>query len=548
MLGVTCKVKKMNPYHPDREDYCFNGRWKIIRGQEWFVNGEFHFPPIRDQNPENIGIHRTLYGWNIAHDGVIYEQNDTNLRLAMRRHFAKVRPDYKCSEMFYDAFDGYLRRCGKAWFRKNTAKMVEIMRPHVRDREYTLTLLEGAEDLITQPHPKQKLRIDALTEAKLNDMVARKVWLVTQLIKLKPDEIAKLNKYGRVIFDMGVLASLQSVPFGNHVKDLTDGKLIRYKDCEILFLKSPKPSEICQELFNIWESKCKIKALIFSDDAVVGVLMDGVWRVINCDLSSNDSCKFRELYDAFFLAYECPREIKAAITGQIESVCRMMSLDNDICVLIKNSDLFLPSGLGITSQINTWTWFCIIVEWADKHAQIRIPHDLIKLAENVGHKVTLDICEIPEDMQFLKHSPILSAAQVWTCVLNLGVVFRASGVCRGDLPGRGDCRERAKDFQHSLMHGLLRGIDYAPIRKLQPSGRLIDLRDKVPSKSGFDVAEEEVVHQYTSENFYKRYRLTPTQICQLEEEISWFGYGSVLYSRAASAVLQKDYGLTTPLR
>jgi hypothetical protein len=71
-----------------------------------------------------------------------------------------------------------------------------------------------------------------------------------------------------------------------------------------------------------------------------------------------------------------------------------------------------------------------------------------------GYIVTMDYCEYDEDLQFLKHSPILTTSGHYQPMLNLGVLLRASGSCKGDVPGRGDLSTRFRDFQASLLQGM----------------------------------------------------------------------------------------------
>jgi hypothetical protein len=539
MLGSECKVDKK---------YVFNGRWRVLRGREHWLKDEVRFPPTTNANVEKVGKYRTLYGWNFAHNGVIYKKSDHNLRLALRRHFCKVYPDYPHPDP--ENFDKNCRTQQREWFANKTSVVRDLIKRTLGEIEFEWTMEEAAEELTKVPHKKQRLRLDAHTILLLEQTISRRVWLVTQLLKLKEDEIAKLDKYGRIIVDEGVEASLQTVPFGNHVKDCSDGKVMRYKDCEILFLKSPRPSVIADELLKIWDTKCRVKALIFSDDAVVAVEVGGKMVIINADLSSNDSCKTEALFTAFCDVYEAPDSVRNAIFGQILSNCRVMSLDNLHCMIIKPLEMFLPSGIGVTTPVNTFTWICIIIEWIDELYSHGIPdlHHLITTAERVGHKITLDVCTIREDMQFLKHSIIEDINHDYAAVINLGVVLRASGSCRGDLPGSGSIPDRARDFQHSLMNGLLRGIDYPPIRVLQPDGKLIDISSKITTNAQYDTELLETVnHTFTADAFYRRYRLTSNQILQFEEELTMLGPGKVVYSEAASAILEKDYGLKCPL-
>jgi hypothetical protein len=66
-----------------------------------------------------------------------------------------------------------------------------------------------------------------------------------------------------------------------------------------------------------------------------------------------------------------------------------------------------------------------------------------------------EICQRPVDLQFLKHSPALSTTGEYRALKNLGVLLRASGSCKGDLPVDRSLTtlQRARAFQRGLIHG-----------------------------------------------------------------------------------------------
>lgn len=535
--------------------YEFNGRFCEIGNSGYWIDNEIRFPKT-DWDESEIEIDfRTHYGWNVAHNGVINSGSDNNMRLGVRRHFAKVVPDYKCTDRFRSDFDQYLRLQQRIWFTKNGKKMVSLYLTCFGKMNFEAEMREEARTLTLLPHPKRVLRLDTEREIRYNHQISKKVWAKSVWWKPKRKEMAKPSseakpKYVRLIVDLGVAASLQTVPFATQVKKNMDGKLFRYEGCECLFLNSPSPTTITQEMLNCWGSRIPVKMLVFSDDAIIVVLIDGVYRKFNADISSNDSTKTEYFFKNFMDCTECPDEVRVAIIKQILAPIRIISTNRKYCILIRAKEMYLQSGIGITTPVNTHAWMCMFVAIVDFWYQGRITceMDLLKACEEVGHKITLEECYEVEDLQFLKMSLCLTSKGEYFAVLNLGVILRASGVCRDNLPGKGDMATRARNFQFSLMNGLLTGINFQPLRYLQPQGELVDVDfDSVSGALRYTMSGEVVWNSYDSATFYNRYRLTPTEIEELEYHLKHTGLGETCYSPAASKILKKDYGLTVPL-
>ena len=150
-------------------------------------------------------------------------------------------------------------------------------------------------------------------------------------------------------------------------------------------------------------------------------------------------------------------------------------------------------------------------------------------------------------MQFLKHSPVFDVDGKIRAVLNIGVLLRASGVSKGDLPGRGDLRLRAQAFQGALLQGMYPRmhtpmIDNMKGACLPPTAAATAAVQKMLEHK---TAHEDADEHYTidTHQLLKRYRLTPLQEHTLTDVFGKMTYGQHLCDSAVDAVLNLDYGL-----
>jgi len=209
------------------------------------------------------------------------------------------------------------------------------------------------------------------------------------------------------------------------------------------------------------------------------------------------------------------------------------------------------SGLTITTTINSVASMLIVRSIAKDKATT--PLEIAAAARKVGFILTTDEAVTYHELQFLKHSPIVDSNGVLQPLLNLGVVLRASGQCKGDLPGRSSVPlcERARAFQQALLQGLAPRCHYTFIDNLKAtcSGPAsIEAASRVYKdyiQHKFEGNEEQDTFFVESEEVFRRYGLTHQQGAELEEYAGDLGYGRAYTGEAVSLVLEKDYGLSS---
>lgn len=522
--------------------YRFNDRFKLPNS-EYVINSEVVFKDIRHGHHEYLPKdYRSFFGWNFAHNGVIYDKNVVNLRLALRRHLAeRLNP----VDPYDFSYDRRLRENQRNYIADNKDQIIAMVVGALGWIEHKESMVDEAIKLMTLPHPKRRLRENDMRQRLADGGSGLDVWIRKAIWKMKVDEFAKPEKWGRIIVDLGVSASLQGAPYAQYCKDYLGDKVIVHNGHAFYFATHPQPSYIKQQFIQLMTHSYKSYFLVFSDDCACSIMDDqNEMRYYNADISSCDCSHEEALFHLLFELFRTPPEIEKALIGQIMARIQIRHPHNkNIKVNIEPKNLYLQSGITITTLINVLAWLLIF------HSYVEHQGDLITAAQRCGYTVTTDACSKPQHIQFLKMSPMLDLKQEWQAVLNLGVILRCSGVCRGDLPGSGDVTTRAKIFQSKLMNGVLKGIDYPPIHNLNPkesTQQLISYENIVNAVHHNKVNMQDENFSFNTEQFYSRYDLSDADIIQLEEYYRHSCFGSVIYSSAAEKVFKRDYGLELP--
>jgi hypothetical protein len=212
----------------------------------------------------------------------------------------------------------------------------------------------------------------------------------------------------------------------------------------------------------------------------------------------------------------------------------------------------LYSGSTITTLINNLANILICKSIVDSPT-LRGPRDIALAAAQVGYILTCEPCHQAQDIQFLKHSPAYDTEGNLCAMLNIGVLLRASGTCRGELPGKSKIplETRAMTFQLSLLKGMYPRT-HTPLltnmiescstihEELLQQNRALHTREM---QYKVEVHPNDAHHYFTNEETFKRYRLTDEEISYV---VDGFGNGSFEDSFANSGldkILKVDYGL-----
>lgn len=417
---------------------------------------------------------------------------------------------------------------------------------------------EAADNRHDEPHDKRDLRIRGYADRRNN--YGERLWLRRQRLKykLKKDEIAKYGKAGRTIGDLGVEASLQGAWATKLDKEAvradilltTGGRVTR-----IHFCMSPTTGELQEVFANLQYPPESAYFVYFSDDSCYAVRTnEGVWRA-NLDISSCDASHADELFvkyvamhpegrardDLQILADQCRAPIR------IEAPSR--HLGQKMKVTLQSNVARLFSGSTLTTVINGFANACIAQ--AIHHAACKDEASIVTAACQAGYVATVDVCREFEDIQFLKSSPVRDTEGNYRPLLNFGVLLRAYGTCKGDLPliRKGlTMEDRANAFQKGLLQGLYPGVSFPFLDKLKANYE--QAKDITRTQLDLTLKCTDTVATFTDDAVFRRYELSQdgtrmhsTNLGGLEDLLSLqFGYEHA--SHGADAILKKDYGLS----
>jgi hypothetical protein len=412
---------------------------------------------------------------------------------------------------------------------------------------------------ISDPHAKRRLRELALAEIQDQGIGEDDLWLEKEcvIIKIKPFELAKFLKGARTIADMGVKASLQGYR-------LTESMKYAFAQCfttigghQMEFIPKPTAEDMTRVFRLLYHPPHRSIFFYFSDDACYAVhTPDGIKR-FNIDISKCDISHTPRLFDLLvLLTPPAHRDNMRRLVAQCAADLRINAPEQRIPltfgklrVLLRSRDKkpHLLSGSTLTTLINDLANILI----ASTFHPVRYPskYNLEVAAKRSGYLVTVEVCHTIQDLQFLKHSPVITTAGDLEAILNLGVLLRATGTCSGDLPGRGDIVLRAQQFQRLLLHGMYPRAHFPLIDAMKAKVEHAYAPDKLTEQILARIGPSFRPTPHLREQFFssaeigKRYRLSDAHMHELTDLLGSAGHGDTVSCHAARVILLKDYGL-----
>lgn len=551
------------------------------------MNGEICFdtptPDFTIDAPERFcgglekkdGSYRTLFWSVVDHDGLVYGDCDFNVKTALRRVLAlRKPPDWYLrlpeetdpdpdepslarERAFYQRFDIEMRTNQRGFIDSHQA-FEHVLRDNYQKHfhEY-MGFMEEALQHHADPHDKRDLRIAGMQEIldyrnRVNCLTD--TWLEKVTYKMKKDEIAKVHKYARMIGDLGVTASLKGFRNTAAMKSAQHEEPILRNGIKREFVKSPDPTALKNAFQNLLEPENRGYFCYFSDDSCLSIVIDGERHLFNMDISGCDASHTEALFEYHKRTYPVFMwsEIDSLINQCRETMRVYSNYDRKTyrCYL-KPTEATLYSGSTLTTIINN-SANSLIAEaisegtFSGTHAEIEA--QIIQAVARTGYIVTLQRCNHESELQFLKHSPARDFSHNLEPVLNLGVILRLSGVCRGDLPGRGCIRQRAREFQHSLLTGASAQHSH-PLLDVMRANCHID----TPISHAVLHATKKILHDrfseskvrvaLTAESVFQRYQLHSWELEELLDDFSRPGFCLHIANSACHRILLMDYGL-----
>jgi len=523
---------------------------------EWWneVAGELDFGCERESRIVHNRIlvdptYRTKYG-GFLHNGEIYANSNANVSIALRRIF-------RCAGGSLD-MAATLANNQHNFISKSMPFLDSLRDMYSKDMCNYRGFLVEAEEHYADPHKKKHLREMAWKDMFETGTTASELWLKHVTYKMKKDEWAKPGKEPRMIGDLKVPASLQGFMVTKYLKKamLED---IEYQDGILHFCATPDHGELTRVFEGLMKPRARVYMTYFSDDSCVSVNTKEGVKMYNMDISSCDASHTAMLFYALTRLADGPAgENLRVLVDQLRVPMRVYDLSRPTsgpnkryAQFVRNDNSpVLYSGSTITTVINNLANILIGKSIIDNQAST--PEEIMSAAKLAGYVVTLEECTIPEKLQFLKHSPVLDTSGTYRPVLNLGVLLRTLGTCKGDVPGSNKIPllERFQAFERGLLQGMYpnTSFPFVDARKACVAGKSkIDsqVSKKVDEMFAYKVGETDQSTHHAVD-VYARYGLSPAEIALLDEEVATSPFTSYHSCKTVSKILELDYGLRSP--
>lgn len=415
------------------------------------------------------------------------------------------------------------------------------MRFHIALRD-KLCIIEELTELVKLPHAKRKLRMRAFKELCERNDFSLSCYNYQTVGKVKADEYAKPGKYPRLVNDLGVKASLQGAVLAKCLKNALAQNPITIEEGLAEFVQAPTGPELKRVFTNLLFPRDKCYFVYFSDDSCISIKINNEIRRYNLDISSCDASHTGELFE--FLKICTSGKARRCVSSLIEQCTTPLKLRHSwhkLSTTLEPLYTRLYSGSTLTTVINNLA--NLLIFNSIMNSNITSEQDIIDAAQRVGYNITLAECTVPQQIQFLKHSPIINGDDVIP-MINFGVVLRAFGSCHGDLPGRSTTplHERAFDFNCSLVRCF----------KNTPQHRAIEvLEHKWNNHKNDKYSYSYMINEYAGtyrtgcndDNFIKRYGITNEHFSELCAMLTTAGIGDAIDCYASRVIMATDYGL-----
>lgn len=418
------------------------------------------------------------------------------------------------------------------------------------------------------PHAKRALRVQGYESLLGSANLFCREWVKRVTYKLKRGEWAKMGKYARMIGDLGVEASLAGFRLTEYLKKAESENVLSNQGVDMQFIKSPSQTVLRDAFEKLLSPPERGYFCYFSDDSCFSIRIDGRVYTFNLDISGCDASHTKHLFKALIDSVPINGAVDMAdLVHQLECPIKITSVAdsrNKISLSAEHAKLY--SGSTITTRINNLANQMIAMALSEADFSSCLDYEDVQrvvmcAAEEVGYIVTCDYCSDYTGIQFLKHSPVIDTEGRMQPMLNLGVLLRLSGMCNGDLPGRGDLRERARLFQRGLLRGVYPRVSFPLLTAMRATtdgpeadsaqsvcitrevGRLVEY--KVEDDEGdeaFEVTMSEVYRRYNEPTRGRPFHEWYGE--ELDDFLGNAGYGVAISCEGASMILEKDYGLS----
>jgi hypothetical protein len=486
--------------------------------------------------------YRTFFGPGFSHTGVMYAETNHNISKALTRLTCDPEPTEEIGENQVKLLSTPPRV-----IRRLRAALLQHFRQCIdaHPSDWHDELLKYAET----DHPKRKLRLQAALEIIADNLFTisseRRNWTFIRRVnaKFKKMEWAKEGKFPRLIADLSVVGSL----LAGYAYDRLKAYLSAFNYRNTMYVKSAS-HEALHSAFQKLMQPDNFQFVYFSDDSCLSFIdKHGRLRMYNMDISCCDGSHTTQLFDFIESCIPDPvlKSIIAGCHDQLKLPLTLTSSCGSRAGVLDHRDdtvygTCLYSGSTATTFTNNMANLLIgmLVRESIKSGYDS-EEDIIRAARAAGYKVTLECCDHPQQLQFLKHSPT-SNGEPW---LNLGVMFRTLGVSKYDIPVRAKTmQQKAEIFQSALVAGFKHAGQH-PFTKLLAEKH--KFRGRVHSENYLlqeHIKNPVVPVTVTLDDICKRYCIDAWQYEEICHLYRCAGFGDIVRSSGTDAIFRRDYG------
>lgn len=525
-----------------------------MQGHRFFKDGVIDFG-VHDPNILYDGFYREHFGFSCAHNGIVYANDDLTQSDGVKRMTGLRFPDE-------EGKDARLRVdqekfCNDPRTRRIMDRYRDELAPHII-QHMSDNLLVEVDEHVGDPHPKRTLRINAHEELIQSGEISDENWLrvsrkgeKTVLYKVKKAEIAKFNKYVRCIGDLGVGASLEGWLINQAIKAAVADCPLELENMTMSFCKTPSPPLLDEAMRRLIQPPKDMEFVYFSDDSCLSVQVGGEVYTFNIDISGCDASHSPSMFESYVRLAGPRAHLARRVINQCKSAMLVRSVhDPKLKCVLELAIMRLYSGSTLTTALNNVSCNHLGIAFSqmkldDSMSVFDIKREVVAAGYRVGYKLTVEHCEYHEDIQFLKHSPTMCHDGEYHAMLNLGVLLRASGCCKGDLPGVGDYVTRAYQMQAALLNGMYPRANFTVgniMKRIAGHETNKYAERQVRDRFAYKVCDEGDIHHFKDESIYRRYRLDDHHVNQLLD-FAHTDFGEVIANPALGLILQKDYEL-----
>lgn len=562
------------PDKREKKPFVFTGDWKVLADSGGnIVQVKDDGWRVRFETPEDCvsegKAYRSVWG-GISHNGSIYKNSGYNLSRGLSR-ILSGRVDLP-TELA-------LRSRQKEFIENAPTYLSKYLQSC-----FDVTFLDTFSEALAHhddPHPKKRLRMEAFHEIMV-DMLEGS-WLAKGaarrfteyvLYKCKKGEIAKPGKFIRLIGDLGCPASLRGFWVTKLIKKKMAAEDFILPRGRMHFCMKPGFEELRNVFTRLIEPEDDFYFVYHSDDSCLSFRdPEGDVHWFNIDISSCDTSHSQAIFE--LLSDVSAGEVERCIDKLVKQLGAPILVVNPECrrqfVLLVCTFPRLFSGSTLTTLLNNVANLLIgtALYEAYENGELVAGTDFAPIIARAGYicsgtlppKLSCETfrhadeeCYFPEDILFLKHFPVTDAKLGWVPVKGIGVFFRSYGRCKGDLPGRAidSLPLRAQAFDRAFLRGMfprtfLQFLEplRAELNSIETPGRLERAAQKayVRHHAPYHAITDNPGITVSDSQWSKRYRLTESELCEIQEFFAVWRYGLLFRTTGTSKVLEVDYDL-----